>query len=76
MDGPTFKATLRTLGITQRWLAEELGLARSTVSDWAREKESTPVPQYAVAYLGLLAQIRNPPQTRAERPKRARARQE
>lgn len=56
MDGPNLKAALKDIGVTQRWLADQLGLAYSTVSDWARG--DTPVPQYAIAYLDLLRAYR------------------
>jgi transcriptional regulator with XRE-family HTH domain len=51
MTGAEFRAMLKDLGLSQRALAERLGLAISTVNRWALDK--APVPQYAVAYLEL-----------------------
>ena len=48
-----FRDALHSLGLSQRDMAERLGLAFSTVSRWARDL--APVPQYACAYLELLA---------------------
>jgi DNA-binding transcriptional regulator YiaG len=47
-----FRATLKSLGITQRWLAGRLGVETSTVNRWAQG--TLPVPQYAVFALILL----------------------
>jgi DNA-binding transcriptional regulator YiaG len=49
MTPTEFRATLRALNLTQRSLAERLGLAISTVNRWA--KRQVEIPQYAVAYL-------------------------
>ena len=49
MTAVEFRAAMRNLGITQRALAERLGLAISTVNRWAMGQAE--VPQYAVAYL-------------------------
>jgi transcriptional regulator with XRE-family HTH domain len=49
MTHTEFRAALRAIGMTQRALAERLGLAISTVNRWALGQ--APVPQYAVAYL-------------------------
>jgi DNA-binding transcriptional regulator YiaG len=56
MTPTEFRATLRALGLTQRALAERLGLATSTVNRWA--KGHADVPQYAVAYLDLVREVK------------------
>lgn len=53
MTAPEFRAVLKTLGIRQRWLAERLGVTAISVNRWA--VGTVAVPQYAVAYLELLA---------------------
>jgi transcriptional regulator with XRE-family HTH domain len=45
------RATLKTLGLTQKWLAERMGVETSTVWRWAHGE--LPVPQYVVADLKL-----------------------
>lgn len=55
MTPDEFRATLKRLGLRQRWLAERLGVFESTVSGWARG--TYPVPQYAVAYLRALEML-------------------
>ena len=56
MTGPELRDALKTLGIRQQWLAERLGVQPQTVNAWAAGRLD--VPQYAVAYLALLAQLR------------------
>jgi len=55
MTPAEFRTTLKSLGMTQRALALRLGLSITTVNRWATGK--APVPQYAVAYLGLLEEF-------------------
>lgn len=57
MTSAELRATLKTLGISQKWLAERLGVATTTVNRWA--VGDLAVPQYAIAYLELLA-VTNP----------------
>ena|SRR5215471_2954222 len=51
-----FRATLKRLQLPQRQLAQRLGVNISAVWRWAQGER--PVPQYAVAYLDLLGQLR------------------
>ena len=51
MTPDEFRAALKALGLRQKWLAERLGVATTTVNRWATGE--LPVPRYAVAYLGL-----------------------
>ncbi len=46
------KKTCRELGITQKELAEIIGVSRQTISDWATEK--TVIPKIGINMLGLL----------------------
>lgn len=55
MNADEFRVALKVLGIRQRWLAERLGVAVSTVNRWA--KGTLPVPQYAVFALSLLGRL-------------------
>lgn len=55
MTADEFRATLKVLGIRQRWLAEHLGVAVSTVNRWAQG--TLPVPQYAIFTLSLLGRL-------------------
>ena len=54
MTHTEFRSTLKSLGITQRSLAERLGVGRSAVNRWAQG--TRPVPQYVVYVLELLAE--------------------
>lgn len=54
MTAPDFRSTLKSLRLTQRSLAERLGVERSTVNRWAQG--TRPVPQYVVYVLELLAE--------------------
>lgn len=51
MTPADFRALLRAAGLSQRALAQRLGVDHGTVSRWARG--SLAVPRYAVAYLDL-----------------------
>jgi transcriptional regulator with XRE-family HTH domain len=55
MTPAELRAALRAAGLTQRALAQRLGLAISTVNRWALDK--APVPQYVVAYLEVVARV-------------------
>lgn len=55
MTADEFRATLKSLGLRQRWLAERLGVSTSTVWRWANG--DLPVPQYAVFALSLIRQL-------------------
>jgi transcriptional regulator with XRE-family HTH domain len=55
MTTAEFRSTIRALGLTQRALAERLGLATSTVNRWAQGQVE--VPQYAVAYLECCSEL-------------------
>jgi transcriptional regulator with XRE-family HTH domain len=46
------KKTCRELGITQKELAETLGVSNTTISDWANNK--TPIPSLGLKTLSLL----------------------
>lgn len=52
MTNDEFRTSLRALGISQRWLAERLGVHKSTVSHWATG--AAPIPKYAAEYLRVL----------------------
>jgi len=56
MTAPELRAALKSLNLSQRSLAERLGVEPATVNRWATGK--VPVPQYAVYVLGLLAERR------------------
>jgi len=56
MTNTEFRAILKYLDLSQRSLAERLGVAVSTVNRWALGR--IPVPQYAAAYLVLLGDCR------------------
>jgi len=56
MTAPELRAALKSLSLSQRSLAERLGVEPATVNRWATGK--VPVPQYAVYVLGLLAERR------------------
>lgn len=55
MTALEFRAALKALGISQRWLARHLGVAVSTVNRWAQG--DFPVPQYAAFALELLSEL-------------------
>ncbi len=55
MTPTEFRSALRTLGVSQRWLADKLGVDFRTVNRWANGK--LPVPQYAQFPLELLIRI-------------------
>jgi transcriptional regulator with XRE-family HTH domain len=54
MTQAEFRSALKSLGLSQRSLAERLGVEASTVNRWALGK--APVPKYAVYVLSLLAE--------------------
>ena len=56
MTAPELRAALKSLNLSQRSLAERLGVEPATVNRWATG--NVPVPQYAVYVLGLLAERR------------------
>lgn len=56
MTAPEFRTTLKSLKLSQRSLAERLGVDATTVNRWAVGK--APVPRYAVYVLELLAERR------------------
>jgi transcriptional regulator with XRE-family HTH domain len=56
MTPQEFRSALRAIGLSQRALAERLGLAISTVNRWA--VGPTPVPRYAIAYLDVVGKLR------------------
>lgn len=56
MTAPEFRAALKSMHISQRSLAERLGVDPNTVNRWATGK--APVPQYARYVLDLLAERR------------------
>jgi len=56
MTPTEFRAALKSLSLSQRSLAERLGVEPATVNRWATGK--VPVPQYAVYVLELLAERR------------------
>jgi len=53
MTGPELRAALKSLNLSQRSLAERLGVLPQTVNKWAQGK--LPVPKYAAYVLSLLA---------------------
>jgi transcriptional regulator with XRE-family HTH domain len=55
LTAPEFRAALKALGVSQKWLAERLGVDPVTVWRWAAG--AMPVPQYAVFALELLAEL-------------------
>lgn len=46
-----FRAALKSVGLRQRDLARQLGVAVTTVNRWATGRQ--PVPGYAVAFLSV-----------------------
>lgn len=56
MTSDDFRSLMKRAGINQRQLAETLGVAPNTVSRWA--SGLIPVAQHAIAYLELLAKVR------------------
>jgi transcriptional regulator with XRE-family HTH domain len=54
MTAPELRAALKSLHLSQRSLAERLGVDPTTVNRWAVGK--APVPQYAAYVLELLAE--------------------
>jgi transcriptional regulator with XRE-family HTH domain len=57
MTANEFRDALKALGMTQRSFAERLGLAATTVNRWALG--TLPVPQYAVAFLQVAAELQS-----------------
>ena len=53
MEDNIIKATCKELGITQKELAERIGVSETSVTNWARE--ATPIPEWAFKMLPLLA---------------------
>jgi DNA-binding XRE family transcriptional regulator len=51
------KKTCRELGITQKELAEKIGVSRQTIYDWSSGK--TPVPNWGFNFMVLLSEIPN-----------------
>lgn len=56
MTGPELRDALQALGINRRWLAEHLGVTSQSINGWLAGRVR--VPQYAVAYLDTLAELR------------------
>ena len=50
-----FRAALKALGIKQTWLAERLGVHKSTVSHWTTG--AAPIPKYATFAIALMTRI-------------------
>jgi transcriptional regulator with XRE-family HTH domain len=50
MTGQELRVALAALGLSQRFLASELGVHTVTVSRWCGD--ALPVPKYVSAYLG------------------------
>jgi DNA-binding XRE family transcriptional regulator len=46
------KKTCRELGITQKELAEKIGVSNNSVSSWKNEKQ--PIPKWAIRSFNLL----------------------
>jgi len=44
MTNTEFRAALKELGLSQRWLVERLGVETSTVNRWALGKAPVPKP--------------------------------
>jgi predicted transcriptional regulator len=60
MTNLELRASLKALGISQKWLAERLGVSTATVFRWVRgdlSRGDFPVPQYVVAYLELMREF-------------------
>jgi transcriptional regulator with XRE-family HTH domain len=55
MTAPEFRAALKSLHLSQRSLAERLGVHKGTVNRWVTGE--LPVPQYAAYVLSLLARL-------------------
>ena len=51
------KKTCKELGMTQKELAEKIGVSRQTVSDWANNK--TPIPKWGFTIFELLEMKQN-----------------
>lgn len=49
MNGATFKAVRERLGLTTRWVADELGVAERSVHRW--EADTSPIPDGVVEAL-------------------------
>ena len=49
------KKTCKELGITQKELAERIGVSRQTIYDWSSGK--TPVPNWGYNFMSLLIDI-------------------
>jgi len=52
MNENIIKQTCKELGITQKALAEEMGVSQTTMTSWA--KPETDVPQWAIKMLELM----------------------
>lgn len=53
MEDNIVKLTCKELGITQKELAERIGISETSVTNWARE--ATPIPEWATKMLPLLS---------------------
>jgi len=49
------KKTCRELGITQKELAERIGVSKQTIYDWSSGK--TPIPNWGNNFMSLLSDI-------------------
>ena len=50
------KQTCKELGVTQKELAARMGLAETTVSQWARG--INPLPEWATRFMGALTELK------------------
>ncbi|MDR1451479.1 MAG: helix-turn-helix domain-containing protein [Helicobacteraceae bacterium] len=50
------KRTCRELGVTQKELAARMGLAETTVSQWARG--INPIPEWAARFMSALTELK------------------
>ena len=50
------KKTCRELGITQKELAEKIGVSKTTISDWSNEK--TPIPKWGKNSLSMIVELK------------------
>jgi len=59
MTADEFRGKLKALGISQKWLAEHLGVYPFTVNRWAQG--TVAVPQHVSFVISLLEQLPRPP---------------
>jgi DNA-binding transcriptional regulator YiaG len=51
------KAELKSIGMTQKDFAEQIGVSRVTVSDWSRGK--TRIPKVAINFIYKIIELNN-----------------